>query len=103
MMDPKTLDRSFPFWLAAVAPLVQDARHASAGLSATYVRAMRADAGVVGRAPLELAAKAPTAQIAASMSATSLAAVRTALGAGQNIDQAMRTGFVASSGAASRL
>lgn len=103
MMDPKTLDKAFPAWLAVVTPLVQDARHASAGLAATYLRAMRAEAGVAGKAPLEVAGRAPTAQITASMSATSLAAIRTALGAGQNINQAMRTGFVASSGAASRL
>jgi hypothetical protein len=103
MLDPKRLDRAFPAWLAAVVPVVQDHRKASAILAAQYLRDLRREAGIDGTAPVQLASVAPVDQLAASLSATSLAAIRSAFGNGQSLEQAMRSGFVASSGAASRL
>lgn len=103
LLDPKDLNKSLPGWLAAVLPLVQDARKGSSLLAGQYLRDARSAAGVEGSASIVLAGEAPAAQAVTSLTVTSLVAIRTALGTGQQIDQAMRTGFVTSSGAASRL
>lgn len=103
LLDPQRLDQTFPAWLTSVAPVVQDSRVVSSALAAAYVRLMREAAGIKGAAPIEVAGRAPLEQIAASLSATSLASIRKALAAGQGIERAMQTGFVASSGSAARL
>lgn len=103
LLQSDSLDKTFPTWLTAVTPLVQDARKASALVAGQYYRQAREDAGIDGTSPVILAGEAPAAQILTSMTVTSLASIRTALGAGQSIDAAMNTGFVTSSGAASRI
>ncbi|MBV9292640.1 MAG: hypothetical protein JO222_09335 [Frankiales bacterium] len=102
LLDAKRLNETLPTWLRSVTPLVQDSRKASSAVAASYIKAVRTVEGVAG-GPLLLAAAAPPEQLLTSLTVTSLVAVRTSLGAGQNIDQAMRTAFVTSSGAASRL
>lgn len=103
LFDPNDLNRTLPTWLAAVLPLMQDARKGSGLLAGAYLRQARADVGIEGVAPVVLAGTAPVDQAVTSLTVTSLVAIRTALGAGQTLEQAMRTGFVTSSGAASRI
>lgn len=103
IMNSERLDQTLPVWLAAAIPLVQDARRTSAGVAALHLRQVRADAGVDGTVPLQFASVAPVDQLMASLTATSIATVRAAFGNGQNVTQAMNSGFVASAGAATRI
>lgn len=103
LLDPQHLDTSLPSWLSAVIPVVTDSRKASALIAAAYLREARKAAGIDGAAPVVLAATAAPEQVLTALTVTSLVTVRRALGAGQTVEQAMRTGYVTSSGAASRL
>lgn len=103
LLDPARLDATLPVWLYAAVTHVQDARKASAGIAGLHLRQVRREAGVDGAPPLQLATTAPPAQVLASLTATSIATIRTAFGNGRSVEQAMTAGFVASSGAASRI
>lgn len=103
ILDPKRLDQTLPVWLSAAIPLVQESRRRSAGVAALHLRQARQAAGVDGAVPLQIAATAPTNQLLASLTATSIATIRRGFGNGQSVDQAMTSGFVSSAGAASRI
>lgn len=103
ILDPSRLDQTLVVWLAASMPIVQEARRRSAAIAALHLRQVRLDAGVDSPLPLQAATTAPPAQLLASLTATSIATIRRAFGNGQNVTQAMNSGFVASSGAATRV
>ena len=103
LLDTRDLQGSFARWLQAVAPLILESRGMSATVAANYYRDTRSAAGIDGTAPVQLASRLPVEQLHTAMLVTTVVAIRTAFGAGQSIDQALQTGFVTSSGAATRL
>ena len=93
---------------AAMVLLVQSRSALSATIAARYYQSFSAleapGVELVGDlGQIALAARPPSAQIRASISATSRAGVFRALGAGQSYEQAIANGLVEVSGAASRL
>lgn len=103
LLNMEQLDATFPTWALSVGQLILDQHSMSASLAAQYLTAARYVAGVPGSPVIVPAPPLPAGQIAASLRATSVIAVKQAMTAGQTIPQASANAFVLSSGAASRL
>lgn len=102
-LDWQNLDQTFPAWLHGVTMIVNRDRKMSTALAAAYLPEFRKASNVAGSARIVQAEPAPSALVAASMSATALAPLKTAAKRGTDPVIAMRNAFVTSSGAASRL
>jgi hypothetical protein len=99
----EALDTSFPSLLTSVGLLVRRDRERSMGLATSYVRAFRLVEGVPGQATIALADPLPDEQLAASLHATSVAAVKRSKGIGMAERAALENAFVMASGSVSRL
>lgn len=89
---------SFTRWVRAAGLVIERDRRIAAGLAATYLQAHRA-ASEVPPAPAVMADTAPPAQVTTALAATTFPHVRRAA----TLEEGLRTAFVTSSGAASRL
>lgn len=97
------LDRTFPALLSSTSTLVERDRRRASGLAASYLRGSRLASGVAGQATVVLADPLPADQLAASLHATSVAAVRRGFGNGLTDAAAMDNAFVMTAGSVGRL
>lgn len=103
LLDADDLDGSFERWLTASRSIVDGQRVVSARLAATYVSTFKAlELGASPAAPLVLAETVPTAAVATSMLVTGPASVKSAVGRGVQVAQAMDTARARSAAAAMR-
>lgn len=102
-LDIAALNATFPAWFAGASLVIGRDRATSAGLAASYLRAHRAAAGVLGTPTIHLAAPAVSEQVATAMRVTTVVAVNRALRAGKTLEMAKANAFIMSSGAATRL
>lgn len=97
------LDKSFPSLLSSVGMLVDRDRQRASGLASSYVQAFHLVERVPGSATIALADPIPDAQLAASLHATSVAAVKRSKGVGMAERASLENAFVMASGSMSRL
>jgi len=90
---------SFNGWVRAAGLVIERDRKVATGLAIAYLKAHRAASGITGTAPIVTADPIPPTQVVASLAATTFPHVRRAA----TVEQGLRTAFVTSSGAASRL
>lgn len=102
-LNVRRLDVTYPGWAAAVARLIRDHHGISAALAGRYLRALRAESGVPGEAPLAATEAVPAEQIAGSLAATTVAPIKSATARGVPLAQVAANAFVTSSGAATRM
>ena len=95
-------EQSFQTFVDAVTILVRAYRQISAAAAAAYFAAFREAADAEGVAVPTLSTAIPDAQIAASLYATGRDGLRTAVDAGQTVDEARATTFVRTSGTVTR-
>ncbi|MGI5245425.1 hypothetical protein [Dactylosporangium sp. CA-139066] len=103
MLDPKALDASFPRYFTSARAIVLDARHSMESLTSRYYTAFRAAEGATGLEPLVELAQLEAERLLTALVVTGPSAVKTAVRDGVDLDRAMRFGFTAQAGAASRL
>lgn len=92
-------EKTFLTWLSSVGLIIERDRKVATGLAEIYLKAFRKASNVTGTAVVIPAPLAPDAQVAASMAATTFPVIRKAA----SVEEGLRTAFVTSSGAASRL
>ncbi|WP_018503074.1 VG15 protein [Parafrankia discariae] len=96
-------DESFASFTEAAVNLVLQRHSTSSGLASAYYTRFRAAEGVAGEIIPRIAPRIGIGLIQAALFATGLAGTRRAIGAGQTLGEARRTGLVQAAGAASRL
>lgn len=102
LLKPTALDASFDRWLAAAVPIVRAQRSTSARLAANYTTTLKTlEAGTA--APVVLADKLPTDQVATSLLVTGPYRLRAALARGVPIVRALSHAEASSASAAMRL
>lgn len=102
-LDWTRLDATYPALAVDLARLVELNRKTSAGLSAGYLREFRRAHGIDGRARIDLAKPLIVDQFNASLSTTSIAAIKKAAAEGVAADLAMAAALVQVQGAMTRL
>ncbi|MET0887290.1 MAG: hypothetical protein ABWX92_12670 [Mycetocola sp.] len=102
-LDWTRLDATYPALAIDLARLVELNRRTSAGLAAGYLREFRKAERVGGAAKVDLAKPMVVAQFNASLSTTSVAAIKKAAAEGVVADVAMRNGLILAQGAMARL
>lgn len=99
-LDLTRLDASFAAWEAAALDLIRRQRVVSSSLALDYLRAMQADAGVVGAL---VAADGPSAEaVAVSLRSTAVVPVKRSMMAGRALAEAGQAARTLAEGAVSR-
>lgn len=102
-LEWERLDQTYPALALQVGRLVELNRRTSAGLAANYLREFRKAERIGGAAKVDLAKPLIVDQFNASLSATSIAALKTAASEGTAADLAIRNALVLAQGAMARL
>lgn len=101
LLDPTDLDRTFPDWLHAAAPLVDVQRETSSHLAANYLQALKQLELSADLKPV-LAGPAPAEAVATSLLVTGPISLKKAAARGVLLAKALPTAQAASSAAAMR-
>lgn len=102
-LDWTRLDASYPELAVQLGRLVEMNRRTSAGLAAGYLREFRKAAGVGGTAKIDLAKPLIVGQFNASLSTTSIAALKAAAANGTPAEMAMANALTLVQGSMARL
>lgn len=102
-LDWMRLDASYPELAVQLGRLVELNRRTSAGLAAGYLREFRKTAGIDGAVKIDLAKPLVVEQFNASLSTTSIAALKTAAARGTSTEVAMANAMTLVQGAMARL
>lgn len=102
-LDWSRLDATYPALAVDLARIVELNRRTSAGLAAGYLREFRRSEGIPGTAKIILASPLIVEQFNASLSTTSIAAIKKATAEGTAADLAMAAALTLVKGAMARL
>lgn len=103
LLDWSALDESYAALAAPVATLVRTNRRDSAGLASLYLKQARRAAGVQGAQKVILAGLLPEEQFTASLTTTSVAALKTSAKNGVKAELALANALTQTQGSMSRL
>lgn len=101
VLKPSDLDGTFADWLTVVVPIVQASRSASSQLAANYLSVLRAEE-IGGRFTPVLAGPASARALSTSMLVTGPVSIRSALGRGEPLANAVDVALERSSAAGMR-